>query len=342
LAEREYRARARDRLSTRRPPGRPSPDATVEIVHVGSACRDLTDEDARGWRLGGGVTYASLATARLGIRTAAVVGVDSEAAVASELDLLRDAGVDLMLVPLDEGPIYRNVETSGGRVQTCVRRGLPLPVPRLPESWRHAPAWSIAPVAGEIGGAWPAAIPDGTLVVLAWQGLLRNLDPGEVVTRRPPDPSPLLRRADLVGVSHHDVDPQTPILRLTGLLSPGAALVVTQGHEGGLLIAIGPDGPADVRRYRATRADRETDPTGAGDVFLAVLAASAIRPGKGERQRSRFDLRLATAAGSLVVEGPGLAAVPDLRRVLDRLETTEVRRLVVPGRADRVGSYGRH
>ena len=76
----------------------------VEVVHVGSACRDVVPEDPRGWRLGGGVTYASLTTARLGLRTAAIVGVDSTAATASELDMLREAGVDLLLVPLDEGP----------------------------------------------------------------------------------------------------------------------------------------------------------------------------------------------------------------------------------------------
>ncbi len=78
----------------------------VEVVHVGSACRDIAPDDPRGWRLGGGVTYASLTTARLGLRTAAIVGVDATAATASELDLLREAGVDLLLVPLDEGPIY--------------------------------------------------------------------------------------------------------------------------------------------------------------------------------------------------------------------------------------------
>ena len=48
----------------------------IEVVHVGSACRDIAPEDPRGWRIGGGVMYAALTTARLGLRTAAVVGVD--------------------------------------------------------------------------------------------------------------------------------------------------------------------------------------------------------------------------------------------------------------------------
>ena len=150
----------------------------VEVVHVGSACRDVVPEDPRGWRLGGGVTYASLTTARLGLRTAAIVGVDATAATASELDMLREAGVDLLLVPLDEGPIFHNLETPKGRVQTSVLTGVPLPVPAVPESWLAAPGWSLVPVAGELTDAWADAVPAGAHLAVAWQGFLRELDGG--------------------------------------------------------------------------------------------------------------------------------------------------------------------
>ena len=193
----------------------------VEVVHVGSACRDVVPEDPRGWRLGGGVTYASLTTARLGLRTAAIVGVDSTAATASELDMLRQAGVDLLLVPLEEGPIFHNLETPKGRMQTSVKTGVPLPVPAMPESWLAAPGWSLVPVAGELTDAWADAIPADAHLAVAWQGFLRDLKAGEQVRRRPPRPSPILRRADLVGVSHHDVPAETPLSELYGL--PGSA-----------------------------------------------------------------------------------------------------------------------
>src|SRR5439155_27289539 len=117
----------------------------------GSASRDLTPDDPRGWRLGGGATYAALTTARLGLRTAAVVGVDAIAVGASELGLLREAGVQLHLVELDESPAFRNVETSAGRVQTCIAPGHPVPVIPLPNEWRAASAWSLVPVAAEVG-----------------------------------------------------------------------------------------------------------------------------------------------------------------------------------------------
>src|SRR6478752_3913971 len=182
----------------------------LEVLHVGSASRDLTSDDPRGWRLGGGVTYAALTTARLGLRTAAVVG---------ERLRVRD----------------------------------------VPASWREARAWSIVPVAGEIDDSWAAVVPPDAYLALGWQGFLRDLTPGQQVTRRPPGPSALLERADLVGVSHHDVGPGTSVATLTGLLHPGADLLVTEGDLGGLLIRVGEDGQRQAFRYLPTATDRETD-----------------------------------------------------------------------------------
>ena len=311
-----------------------------EIVHIGSACRDVTSDDPRGWRLGGGVTYATLTTSRLGLRTAAVIGGDDLALGADELDLMRDAGADLMLVPLAEGPIYENVETREGRVQTCVRVGLPLPVPALPESWLAAPAWQLAPVAGEIGDEWATALPDGAYVAVAWQGFLRTLVAGQRVDRRTPRRSPLLDRADLVGVSHRDVDPETPIAALTALLKPGARLVVTRGSEGGLVIVVGGTGRDAVLRYSTAASDAEVDPTGAGDTFLSALVSTVVHRTLGGRRGSRAhpEIRFAAAAGALAVEGHGLTAVPDRTATLARMVRDGIRRLVEPETADRVGS----
>ena len=78
--------------------------------------------------------------------------------------LIRAAGADLILVPLPEGPIYHNVETPTGRVQTCIQTGSPLRPPPVPDSWLAAPAWELAPVAGEIGEDWAALLPDDAYV----------------------------------------------------------------------------------------------------------------------------------------------------------------------------------
>jgi len=256
--------------------------------------------------------------------------------------MLRDAGVDLLLVPLDEGPIFHNQETPTGRVQTCVQVGVPLPVPVLPESWLAAPGWSIVPVAGEVVDAWAAVVPDVAHLAVAWQGFLRTLVPGERVSRRPPSRSRIVARADLVGVSRHDVPPETPLAALSDLLHPGADLLVTLGDLGGLLVHEGSDGRTETLRYLPTATDRETDPTGAGDTFLAALQASVLRPAIVGRRRSRhrLDLRFAAAAGSLVVEGPGLDGVPDRAAVLVRRARERIRRAVLPSEVTQVGVAG--
>ena len=108
------------------------------VIVVGAASRDIADDDPRGWRLGGGVSYSALTTARLGLPTGAVVGVDEEASTASELDLLREAGVDVHLVPLEHGPIFVNIERPEGRLQLCRSHSDPLPVDAVPTEWRAA------------------------------------------------------------------------------------------------------------------------------------------------------------------------------------------------------------
>jgi sugar/nucleoside kinase (ribokinase family) len=306
--------------------------ASVEVVHVGSAARDIAADDPRGWRLGGGVTYAALTTARLGLATAAIIGVDEAASGARELDILRDAGVDLLLAPLEVGPVFHNVEVPGGREQTIMAVGRPLHPMLLPESWRRASAWSFTPVAGELGDEWAAMAGPATIVAVGWQGMLRGLVAGQPVERLAPSERALVRRADLMGLSHHDVDPSTPLASLAELLHPGARMLVTQGHLGGLLIDVTESGPAGTLRYLPTRTDREVDATGAGDTFLAALLAATVRPSILGLMRRRLgaDLRFAAAAGSLAVEGIGLAGVPDLFSVRARAVRERVRRLVVP------------
>ena len=302
-----------------------------EVVVLGSASRDLAGDDPRGWRLGGSVTYAALTNARLGVRTAAVIGLDPLAFESHELELLVRAGVELLRVPLPRGPVFQNVESPGGRVQTCVDPGNPLPIVAVPEAWRGARAWMLAPVAEELDDAWADHVPAAAFVALGWQGLLRTLWAGALVTRREPAAGRLVQRADIVSLSEHDVAPGTKLEDLARFLHPGAWLLVTNGVAGGRLAAVTAGGLGRVARYPAIAAGHEVDATGAGDTFLAALVASVARalpdaaPGRalgraaaGEGERV-LDLRFAAAAASFAVEGAGLGAVPDGSAVLRRL-----------------------
>jgi sugar/nucleoside kinase (ribokinase family) len=304
-----------------------------EIVVVGAASRDLALDDERGWRLGGGVTYAALQGARLGVRTAAVIGLDRPAFDATELGLLAGAGVELLRVPLSHGPVFRNVESPGGRIQTCLDPGRPLPMVDVPGPWRDASAWILAPVAGELEERWSDRMRADALVALGWQGMLRTLRAGTRVGRRAPAHGGLVARADLVALSEHDLAADARPEELAAFLKPGAWLVVTAGATGGWLADVTPDGLGPPLRYPAIAAAREVDATGAGDSFLAALVASLLGMGDAADPARREDaggdpleghplaprLRFAAAAASFTVEGPGLSTVPDRAAVLGRL-----------------------
>ncbi|MEA2520112.1 MAG: hypothetical protein QOF49_2192 [Chloroflexota bacterium] len=307
--------------------GDPSPPT---IVVVGSAARDLAEDDPRGWRLGGGVSYSALTTARLGVPTAAIIGVDEQAASASEIELLRDAGVDVHLVHLEHGPVFVNIERPEGRLQLCGDHSDPIPVDTVPAAWRSAPGWILAPVAAELPPAWANVPHAGALVAVGWQGLLRELDAGQPVRHVAPRADPIIARADLVGLSRDDVDRSIDLKALYALLRRGASLAVTQGDRGGLIVH-GAHGDADaaleLRHYPAVPSHDAIDPTGAGDVFLAALAAARIEPRLvGGRIGQGLDLLLGAAAASLVLEGPGMFGVPTREAVRERMRDAFRRR----------------
>ncbi len=295
-------------------------DSAPAVVVVGAAARDIAATDPRGWRLGGGVSYSALTTARLGLRTGALVGVDQAAMTAHELDLLREAGVDVRIVRLDRGPIYDNIETPEGRVQLCFQPSDSIPVRALPQDWADAGAWIFGSVAAELPGTWASAVPAHAIVATGWQGLLRELVVGERVHHTRPGPSKLIARSDFVGVSRDDLDHDITLDELCRLMRPGATLALTQGPEGGMTMIASPDGATRLRRYPAIPSSGIVDPTGAGDVFLAALLAANAEPRLvGGRLDLAYDVLLAAAVASLVLEGPGLLGVPDRGRVRRRM-----------------------
>jgi 1D-myo-inositol 3-kinase len=301
-------------------------DRPPAIVVVGAASRDVAADDPRGWRLGGGVTYAALLLGRLGLRAAALIGVDAEAAGAHELDRLRGAGVRVALAPLASGPVFENIERPAGRVQRSLAASDPVLTSALPAAWRAAPAWLLNPVADELPPDW-ADIPDGAaLVGVGWQGLLRALVPGDWVRRVPPGPSAIIRRADVVGIGADDIAGDMGVDELVALLRPGATLLFTRGATGGIAVEAGADRrPLRRRSWPSIPPARFVDPTGAGDVFLAAAFAARAEPRLvGGRMSGGWDLRLGAAAGSLVCEERGLDGVPDRTSVTRRMG--EVRR----------------
>jgi sugar/nucleoside kinase (ribokinase family) len=289
-----------------------------DVVVVGAATRDLNDEDPRGWLLGGGVTFGALALARLGLRTGVVLGLDAEAAGATELELIHEAGVEVITVPLERGPIFTNVETPKGRVQTCGSTSDPVPVTALPEAWRGAGAWVFAPIASELPDAWMDVPSVDACVAFGWQGILRELETGARVRPATPGPSPFLQRSDIVAVSRHDIPVDLELRHIGRWLAPQADLLLTAGLLGGLLVHFEAGQVARARAYPSVPSLAEVDPAGAGDTMLAGLVAARIVAGADGSRLGR-DLRLGATASSLLVEGPGLNSVPTFAQLMSRV-----------------------
>jgi sugar/nucleoside kinase (ribokinase family) len=292
-----------------------------QLVIIGAAARDVDETDPRGWRLGGGVSYSSLLAARLGVRIGSLIGLDREARGAHELDLMRQAGAELEIVPLERGPVFENLEGPRGRRQIC--RGLsdPLPPDALPARWRSAPAFLLAPVAGELDDAWAGALADEALVALAWQGLLRELAAGETVRPVPAHPRPLFTRADVAGVSREDLrGGGAPFEQL--LPRTGQELALTAGERGALHMRRTASG-FRIRRVRAVRAGAVRDPVGAGDSFLTAWTIGRLAGGPfgAEPLSSGRALHFAALVATLGIERGGLSGVPDAAAVRQRLRT---------------------
>ena len=145
------------------------------------------DDDPRGWRLGGGASYAALALARLGLRVGALmVADDARRGVAPSSTPARGRR-RRRIVPRARGPVFVNTETPTG--------------PRPADAAGLGPgrAGGAAARRGATRGAWMSrrsrrrsatrgrrSRPADALVALGWQGLLRVLVPASPSTLRPP------------------------------------------------------------------------------------------------------------------------------------------------------------
>lgn len=292
------------------------------VLVVGAASRDVDPRDERGWRLGGAVTYAALAIARLGLPARVLIGVDEDAASAHELGLLLAAGCEIELARLGRGPVFDNQETPAGRRQIAHSPSDRIPLRELPRRWRDSDAVLLGPVADELGPAWASAFNSSALVGLGWQGLMRRLQPGRPVELLPLRPLALIARADIAVTSVEELRPIAARARLMRLLPrAGQQLLVSNGprpmlhlerDRGGLrgrLIAVDP-------------AVRVADTTGAGDTLLAAwLAGLAVTRAAGVAVHPSRLVHFAAATATAKVEGGGLADMPDLRHMCARLLT---------------------
>jgi len=137
------------------------------------------------------------------------------------------------------------------------------------------------------------------------------------VRPRAPGPSALVRRADILAVSRHDIPGHLPLAEIVSWMAPVSELLLTAGLLGGMLLRVDHQRIVAARAYPSIRSNTEIDATGAGDTMLAGLVAARLAGGRAETSRGR-DLHLGALAASLLVEGPGMTSVPTLRQLRER------------------------
>lgn len=270
-------------------------------VWVGQVCCDVIEGER--WRWGGGVYYGALACARLGalvsVWTVTCDGVTLPAGV-RWVSLGQVSEVSALTT-------FENVyDVEGARVQRVRARGPSLVAPcaevlRREEAQQLEGALCVlAPLLDELEvSSWCELVrgQGASFVALLAQGLCRQVDDGGVVSARARHEwIERLEGVDLVVISQEDIGADEEVL--ARLVSKVKIVAYTMGADGARLY----QGGVFLGRVGVWAVEEVIDPTGAGDVFGAVLASRLA-----EGQPLWDAARDAAAGASFVVGAAGAA-----------------------------------
>ena len=261
--------------------------AAPRLLVLGHVTRD---EISGATRLGGAASYASLAAARLGVETALVTVAPPDDPLLAPLR--AEPRLTLHCVPSDVMTTFALTYTGARRRLWLRQAARPLRAVDIPPRWRDTAVVYVGPVAGECDRALLDAL-GARFVAAGLQGWLRRTgEGGEIEPALAPEAlsPPRLDAAILSEEDHPDV-----AAIADRFAAAGARVAVTRGARGATIL----DGMSrfDIPAVPAV----EVEPTGAGDVFGAVLALGLAQGLPPREAASR-----AAAAAARVVEGPGV------------------------------------
>jgi len=281
-------------------PGRAVSTPALDYLIIGHVTVDRVEK--RRVRFGGTAAYAALTARSLGMR----VGVLTSAAFEPALvDTLTD--ICVARVPAEFTTQFVNhYDLLRRRAPHLEAVAEPLQPGHVLPEWLDSPIVHLAPLAQEVDPALAGCFPRALLGITP-QGWLRAWDEQGLV--RPTDwrdADALLERADAVVLSEEDVARPEQIPELAARTR---LLVATQGKRGASVYCRG----QPPRRSPAFRAERETDPTGAGDVFAAAFLIHLKQSGDPLEAAD-----MANCVASFAVERVGIGGVPSLEHVRAR------------------------
>ncbi|MFN8617635.1 MAG: PfkB family carbohydrate kinase [Dehalococcoidia bacterium] len=262
------------------------------------------DRTSHGWAPGGPSLYAAHAFSRLGGEVTLVTGL-SEEFEESWLDGIADVRG---YVDSDLPRYQNNYDRAGNRRQYLLAEGEPLELTPFLKPEEKPDIVFIAPAFHEFRRA-PLPFRE-SLVGVSLQGPLRTMTGRQRIIPHS-HPNKVAERFVRPGwIAFFSEEDSADAEALGAYISTlRAVAVLTRGYNGATLF----DSDGSQHHWDAIPA-HAVEPTGAGDCF-----ASAFMFRLAETEDLESAMRFALAAGSLAVERPGLAGIPDRQAIEVRM-----------------------
>jgi 1D-myo-inositol 3-kinase len=291
----------------------PVKSAIPDFLTIGHVTRDIHPDGSNS--PGGTVIFTALTAHRLGL-VAAIVTCANAQLLAELPASLPEIGISARTSLATT--TFANSYREGFRIQYLRARADQLQVKDVPKSWCDAPLVLLGPLDQELSPELVRFFPrrSGAIIAATPQGWLRRWDDDGRVWPTPwtvaEETLPLL---DVLILSHDDLLPFANGNRtdadaiLTSWSMQVPLLVATNGRHGATLFQRGV-----AERFPPYPA-HEVDPTGAGDVFAAAFLVHYHR-----HSDPRKAVDFANCVASLSIEHVGIAGIPTLEMVRERME----------------------
>lgn len=230
---------------------------TRDIIRMGRVRRE---------QVGGTVYYSSVALRRLGLNVAVVTRVGKEDA--SLLDELKGMGISLFYKLDHVTTTFENIYIEGERLQHIRSTAGPFTKEDIPPI--HSTVFHLGPLTrDEISPHLINHLPEGAIVSLDIQGLLRRVDGGIVRIEGLPSPSSFLSDVDILKTDEEEaraLSGERDLIRAIVEISKWGPkeVIITLGEKGSLVFAHG-----KVYSIPPFYQERVIDPTGCGDTYMA-------------------------------------------------------------------------
>lgn len=243
-------------------------DFVPDYLLIGHIAHDVTPD---GPRLGGTVSYGAFTAVAMGMRVGILTSTRPDEPLLQKLP----PQVHVISVPAEHTTTFDNRYLDGARIQYMYHRANTLTPDMLPPAWRQARLVHLGPIAYEVDPAFATAFENSPICVTP-QGFMRFREPDGLVRTVPwDDAEQVLARARLTVLSEEDIRHDPGLEKVFARMAP--LVVVTRAERGG---TIHQDGSS--WDFPAVKVE-QVEPTGAGDVFAAVLHIALDRLGDLDR-----------------------------------------------------------